>query len=149
VKSIDAESLLTEAGIRPTANRLLVVRELEGRDEALSLHDLERRLPWVERSSVFRVLHTLGSHGLLHEIDDGSGSVKYELCTDQEHTHDGLHDDQHVHFYCEQCRHTLCLSDTPIPQLQLPDGFVQNSANFVIHGLCPQCAAKACKIFRQ
>jgi Fur family ferric uptake transcriptional regulator len=142
------EQLLAAADIRSTANRLLVLRQLEHLDEALSLHDLERRLPSMERSSIFRVLQTLNSHGLLHEIDDGTGAVKYELCREHSHTHHGPHDDQHIHFTCERCRHTFCMADTPIPPAALPEGFVWHSANYVIHGLCPLCAERQNKKIR-
>ena len=135
--------LLSSTGIRPTANRLIVLKTLREAGEAMSLRDLDTRILTMDRSSIFRVLQVLSEHHLLHEIDDGSGSMKYEFCSDHdvlsEHHH---HDDEHVHFYCERCQHTFCLQDTPIPVVGLPEGYLPHSTNFVIHGICPDCAQR-------
>jgi Fur family ferric uptake transcriptional regulator len=134
------EQWLVAHGIRPTSNRLLVVREMQHVTEPLSLKQLDERILTMDRSSIFRVLQLLSASRLLHEIDDGSGAVKYEFCTDSEADEDHhQHDDEHVHFFCENCHHTFCLQDTPIPEVDLPEGFRVRSSNYVIHGLCPNC----------
>ena len=51
-------------------------------------------------------------------------------------------DDEHTHFFCEQCRRTFCLKQIQVPVVPLPDGFKLNSINYVLKGLCPECAAK-------
>jgi len=127
-------------GIRPTSNRMLVVREMLHVSEPLSLKQLDNRILTMDRSSIFRVLQVLSASHLLHEIDDGSGAMKYEFCIDS-NAEDEMHqhDDEHVHFFCEQCHHTFCLQDTPIPTVSLPEGFSVRSSNYVLHGLCPNC----------
>ena len=134
----DIEHILLQEGIRPTANRILVMRTLQSAEGICSLREIEDRIDTLDKSSVFRVLRLLADHHLVHEIDDGTGIIKYELCTDHRHD-DDHHDDEHVHFYCERCQRTFCLSEIPVPHINLPDGFEQHSTNFVIHGICSRC----------
>ena len=70
-------------------------------------------------------------------MEDGNDVVRFELCQSQDENTD---DDMHVHFYCERCQRTYCLSDTPIPQVELPAGFEQSSVNYMVKGLCPKCS---------
>ena len=72
-------------------------------------------------------------------MEDGNDVVRFELCQSQDEKTD---DDMHVHFYCERCQHTYCLSDTPIPLVELPAGFEQSSVNYMVKGLCPKCSRR-------
>ena len=47
---------LDKKGVRPTANRILVLKELGNVSGPVSLSDLEDRLPNMDKSSIFRVL---------------------------------------------------------------------------------------------
>ena len=77
---------------------------------------------------------------MLHGFEDGSGSLKYELCDgDDAHTVD----DMHTHFFCEACHRTFCMKTTHVPQVALPEGFVQHSVNYVVKGLCADCRRRA------
>ena len=134
------EALLESHKIKPTANRILVLRTLAEVRQPLSLSELECEMLSVDRSSVFRVLTLFREHHLVHVLEDGSDSVRYELCHSTDgHEHD---DDQHVHFYCEQCQQTFCITDVPIPTVCLPDGYVLESVNYMAKGLCPRCASR-------
>ena len=137
--------MLGQRGIRPTANRLLVLRVLAAENCALSLVDIEARIGTVDKSSVFRVLTLFLSHHMVHCVDDGTGMMKYALCSPHCHCgeehHHGL-GDLHTHFRCERCGRTFCLRGLPVPSVPLPEGFVLNSANYVLVGLCPECSHK-------
>lgn len=131
---------LEQRGVKPTAMRLLVFQELEKAHRPLSLRELEDRMPTAERSTIFRTLTLLLQHHLVHAIEDGSGSLRYEAC----HGHDDCTpDDQHTHFYCEHCHRTFCFPNTRIPQVAMPEGFQMTSINYMVKGLCPTCSAKA------
>lgn len=131
------EHLLEEHGIRLTAMRLLVGRALQQADSPLSGQEIETILDTAERSTITRTLGLFLEHGLVHAIEDGSGSQKYELCLSHDHHEDS---DLHPHFHCRACGRTLCLRDRPLPELALPDGFTQESASYIITGLCPACS---------
>lgn len=135
----EIEQHLQNKGVKPTAMRILVYRVLEQCNHPISLKQLEERMVTADRSTIFRTLNLLLKNNLVHSIEDGSGSLKYELCTSHSHN---TFDDQHVHFYCEKCSRTYCLHYINIPRVSLPDEFVINSANFIIKGICPNCINK-------
>lgn len=131
------ETLFKAKGVRVTAIRIIVHRALEDADRPLSLHELEDKLPTVDKSSIFRTLVTFRDHQLVHIIEDGEG-VRYELCTSV----GDVHDDLHIHFYCECCRQTFCLEGIPVPAVTIPNGYLPRSASYMVKGLCPACAHK-------
>lgn len=132
--SIDA--LLSKAGIRPTSNRILVLRTLIGNNSPMSMSDIETRLDTLDKSSVFRVLTLLQSHGLIHAVEDGRGIVRYEPCNVRDTDSDN---DLHAHFYCERCHKVYCFENIPTPVVELPDGFSVRTINYMLKGICPTC----------
>lgn len=135
----DYDAILARAGVKPTAVRQLVYRTATAMHGAFSLADMERALPAADRSSLFRALVTLSAHHLLHTLDDGSGSQKYCVCTNHG---DCRADEFHPHFFCERCHRTFCLDEATIPPVGLPAGFAARELNYVIKGLCADCATK-------
>ena len=129
--------LLERHGIKPTSNRIVVVKALAAEEHPSSMTELEEAILTIDKSGISR------SH-LVHAIEDGNGNVKYELCMSHG-SDDDDDDDMHVHFYCEHCHQTFCFYDTPIPHVLLPHGFVMNSINYMVKGLCPSCARKQLK----
>lgn len=125
-------------GIKPTSNRILVMRELMKASHPVSLADLERTLGFsMDKASIFRVLELFAEKEIVHVIEDGSRSFKYELC------HSGTHhtiSDQHVHFYCEQCKETYCFESVSVPLVNMPEGFYPHAINYMIKGVCPKCS---------
>ena len=133
------EEKLLSHQVRPTANRELVLRLIAESDRAVSLSDIETALETVDKSTISRILNLFLEHHLLHAIEDGSGSVKYELCGGKyEHSVQ----DMHPHFYCEQCHRTFCMHSVTVPPVEVPRGYVVNSVNYVLKGVCSDCAKK-------
>lgn len=132
-------TLLEEHNIKPTANRLIVLRTLDGAGRPMSLTELENKILTIDKSGIFRTLSLFREQHLVHVIEDGGDGVRYELC----HSHDDdVDDDLHVHFYCEQCHQTYCLDHIPVPGIDLPAGFIMSSVNYMVKGICPHCAYK-------
>lgn len=129
---------LAARGIRPTAVRLLVVRVLAEADSPLSLADIEAMLDTAPKSTIFRALNLFLEHHIVHSFEDGSGSLKYELC-DGEH---GNLDDMHTHFFCEKCQRTFCFKAIQVPVIDLPKGFRMHSVNYMVKGVCCECESK-------
>lgn len=132
-------SRLEERGVKPTPNRIIVLREIISEGRPVCLVDLESKLDTLDRSSIFRVLTLLAEADILHAIEDGSGSMKYELCQGS-HGHSTA--DMHCHFHCTECGATFCLEEIKVPDLALPEGFTARSVNHLIKGLCPDCSKK-------
>lgn len=133
-----AEEILSIKGVKPTANRVLVLRTLLNTERPVSLSELEDELPYMDKSSIFRTLTLFKEHHVTHEIDDGT-TLKYEACHSE---HECSVSDMHTHFHCEVCQQTICLHDIQIPTVQLPEGYETHAINYMIKGICPQCAKK-------
>lgn len=134
----DIESALSIKNIKPTANRVLVMKELMKASHPVNLADLEASLEYtMDKASIFRVLELFAEKDVVHVIEDGSRSLKYELC----HSGD-KHSiaDQHAHFYCEHCKETYCIESAKVPMIDIPDGFIPHSINYMIKGICPKCS---------
>lgn len=132
----DIEKLFTTAGLKPTSNRILVMRELMNSSCPLSLGDLDINIGTMEKSSILRALTILQEHHLIHAIEDGRGIIKYERCNGH---NNGKDQDMHVHFYCEKCKKVSCFENISVPNIDLPTDYVLHSINYMVKGICPEC----------
>ena len=71
----NSENYLSAHGVKPTANRILVWKELVAQQRPVSLTELEERLETLDKSSVFRALTLFLEHHLVHAFEDGEGVV--------------------------------------------------------------------------
>ena len=117
MKQNESLELMRHHGIRPTANRDIVVRTLADAVRPLTLSELEQEIVTIDKSGIFRTVTLFLEHHLVHAIDDGCTGTRYELCRS---LNDESDDDLHAHF--------------------LPEGYAKQSANFTIKGLCPKCS---------
>ena len=130
---------LQEHGVRPTANRIVIAKALAAENRPLSMRELESQILTIDKSNIFRTLILFREKHLVHTREDGSDTVRCELC----HRHLGTEDeDAQVHFYCERCKRTFCLTDISTPLVELPMGFTLHSVNYMMKGLCPKCRNK-------
>lgn len=139
MNNLTDEQTLREAGVRVTAVRLLVWRTIRKECTGIfNLADLEEVLPTVDKSTLFRTLSLFSDSHLLDTIDDGTGSQKYCLRSAE----DPLSGVRHIHFSCRVCQKTVCLTNIPLPEVSLPDGFEVENVEYVAKGVCPKCASK-------
>lgn len=131
------EEKLENRDIKPTAMRLLVLKELLEAETAISLKKLEARFDRADKATLYRTLKTFQDNKLIHGVEDGTGSVVYALC--EEDCECGPQD-QHVHFHCEVCGETYCLTQAKIPVMQIPIGFKAREATMVYQGSCANCS---------
>lgn len=132
------ETLMQEHGIKPTANRILILRTLLQAGRPLSMTEIETVLESVDKSIISRNLSIFREHHLLHAVSDGE-NLRYEVCHCAGEEEDR---DRHVHFHCRVCGRTLCLEELSVPAVRCPDGFRVESAEYVLQGVCPDCARK-------
>lgn len=135
----DIEHALTRKGVKPTSNRILVYRAISSARNPLSLTELVADIQTLDKSSIFRVLNLFLAHDLIHSVEDGSGSMKYETCRSEGQCSVS---DMHIHFHCEHCGRTLCLESLPVPLVNLPAGFDVHSVTYMVKGICPDCQNK-------
>ena len=131
--------LLKQREIQPTAIRLLILQAMMRADRSVSLLDLENILDTVDKSTLFRTITLFLAHHLIQTLADGTGSINYAVCSSNCSCEVN---DLHTHFHCERCNKTFCFSNIPTPIVNLPEGFTLSSINYVLKGLCPECAAK-------
>ena len=135
----DIEVVLRKHHIRPTAIRLLIYKYLSESEVAMTLNDVESAFDRSERTTLYRTIKTFEKNGLVHQIDDGTGVAKYAL--DEKLAEKGDAQDLHLHFHCDNCNETICLTDHKIPHISLPKGFISKEINLVIKGICDKCNA--------
>ncbi|WP_431128219.1 hypothetical protein [Flagellimonas flava] len=74
--------------------------------------------------------------GLVHQIDDGTGILKYAITKKLELKEAEL--DLHMHFHCTHCGKTFCLPNE-MKQERLPINYKINEVNTVLKGTCKNC----------
>lgn len=139
MESSDIKGILQKSGLRYTRQRADVLTIFDHKKEALSQGDIEKDLPaHFDRITLYRILRSLESNGILHKVLDDSGATRFALCGDtcseKEHQH------EHVHFKCINCEKIQCLEDVEIPQIKLPGGYVFREAKLLVEGTCKSCS---------
>ena len=132
------EELLESKGVRITAMRLLISKFLAEKKVAVTLSDIENAFAKADRTTLYRTLKTFEEKAIVHQIDDGTGITKYAMC--EEGCNCEMERDLHLHFHCNNCGETVCLTEHKIPQIKVPDGFVSENVNLVVKGICDKCS---------
>lgn len=131
------ETQLKEAGVRPSPARILIIKAIQESARALSAQEIEDMIETIDRSTITRTLPVLLDAHLIHQFSDGSGSMKYEKCSD--HKREDAHNDEHPHFHCMRCGETICLTDIRAHVPRLPQEFKVISSTLLLTGICPKC----------
>lgn len=133
------DHLLESKNIQVTAMRMLIYKILAEKQIAVSLSDIENAFVKADRTTLYRTIKTFEEKGVVHQIDDGTGITKYALC--EESCNCELETDLHLHFHCNQCNETICLTQHKIPPIKVPEGFVSENVNLVVQGICDKCSS--------
>ncbi len=131
------EDILKKHGLRITDFRQDVVQLFLDTRHALSNQDIEQSLGNPDRITLYRTLKNFEEKGIIHRAVDGTTTSKYALCESDCTEHKHL--DEHVHFYCEQCKNTFCVDEVEVPNVQLPEGYVVINASMIMQGICKSC----------
>ncbi|CAM1347800.1 MULTISPECIES: Fur family transcriptional regulator [Tenacibaculum] len=134
------EQLLESKEIRVTAMRLLIYKFLAQKQIAVTLSDIENAFEKIDRTTLYRTIKTFEENVIVHQIDDGTGITKYALC--EQGCKCDVETDLHLHFHCNNCNETICLTDHKIPQISVPEGFVSENVNLVVKGVCDKCSGQ-------
>ena len=133
------EQLLESKNIRVTAMRLLIYKFLAENQVAVTLSDVENAFEKADRTTIYRTVKTFMEKDIAHQIDDGTGIVKYALC--EQDCSCEIETDLHLHFHCNNCNETICLTEHKIPKIKVPDGFVSENVNLMVKGICDKCSS--------
>jgi Fur family ferric uptake transcriptional regulator len=141
---VNTTTLLQAKKLRLTKPRITVLEFFQAHiGRAISIKELlDSFSENIDKVTLYRTLHTFEDSGLIHRIFEDTGLEKYALCVgtcDDHHNHDE-HNHSHVHFKCEKCQETNCISEFKLPEIQLPAGYQTKSTNFIVLGFCPKCS---------
>ncbi|PQJ30920.1 MULTISPECIES: Fur family transcriptional regulator [Flavobacteriaceae] len=136
----EIEKTLENYQVRPTAMRILIYKYLAEKEIAVALTDIESAFAKAERTTLYRTLKTFEEKKIVHQIDDGTGISKYALC--EKGCNCEIEQDLHLHFHCNNCNETVCLTEHKIPQIKVPDGYIAEDVNLVVKGICEKCSGQ-------
>lgn len=128
----ELKDLMTDAGIRPSLQRLAVLDYLAGchchpsADEIYAA--LEPDYPTLSRTTVFNTLRVMVEKGLVNDVDISAEMTRYDFARRT----------PHAHFQCRKCRRIF---DVPFDMAALtaPGGFDCDNVNLYFKGICPEC----------
>lgn len=134
---IKAEQILKNHNLKNTGCRKFIVNELLKHNTALSENEIKQALPDLfDRVTFYRSLKTLEENEIIHRIILHDTSVKYAL------NKNILPSGEHAHFHCIECNDVVCL-ETPLNvKPNLPNGFIFESAQVLLEGVCASCQKK-------
>lgn len=130
-EAVQAAALIAGRGARQTRARIQALAVLLRSRRALSHHDIEAAmggLQDIDRVTLYRVLEWLTEQGLAHKLVDEDRVWRFSAVGGE-----------HAHFQCNQCGEVICLSETKVPAIRLPDGFHRNEVEVVVKGSCADC----------
>lgn len=126
--------ILRARGIQPSQQRICIYKALAANkshpsaDELFSLLSLD--LPTLSRTTVFSSLDIFYRHGLAQRLALSGSELRYDADMSR-----------HAHFYCRACGAVLDLPGVDVsPPPSLPPGFIAESHQCFVEGLCPDCA---------
>lgn len=100
------QSLLGDAGLEPTPNRIAVLEVIGDNHYPLSAADIYNtldRTSSINRVTVYRILDLLVDNGLVDRLSTGGRAFYYGMAPNEHHH-------AHPHFYCKRCGQMDCLT---------------------------------------
>lgn len=125
-----------ERGVPVTPQRRAVLRALSGRRDHPTAEQVHAaasaRLPGITRATVYRVLETLESLGVVRTVEHAGTAARFEVDTGAHH-----------HLVCVGCGRIDDLRDPALESLSLPapraPGFAVREVAIQFRGLCHNC----------
>jgi Fur family ferric uptake transcriptional regulator len=139
MSSIELEELLRRKDVRPTRQRVAVLRELADEHDDATAQALWQRMrergdQTIGLATVYRTLSLLHEHGVIDALAHHGGERCFRLCTDA----------HHHHLVCERCHHVVEIADCDLEgwaaAVARKHGFVASEHHVEIDGICARCA---------
>ncbi len=136
---MNAADILKAHDIKKTPGRIAILKAIHEQNRPLSEQEIKVEMAEIyDRITFYRNMQMLTNAGIVHKIVVDNTIVKYGLnCCEKEHHH---HQNEHAHFYCEDCQSVVCLKEVKIPAFQLPEGFSLADSDIIIKGRCSSCS---------
>ena len=133
------EGLCREQGVPLTVQRRAILESLAQREDHPTADQVYEKvapaLPGLSRTTVYRVLETLVSMGVIHKANHLGSAARYDPNTQRHH-----------HLTCLACHRVVDVEDDRLKRVELPKSRAQGFEimDYSVHfkGTCPDCAAK-------
>ena len=129
-------ALLKSKGLNTTEIRRQLISLLISPGTALTQKEIEEALEAemgsVDRVTLYRNIRVLLKKHLIHQIPIDAQTVKYKLAGKYKKV-------DHPHFHCSHCDKLLCLPQVTIEEDMLPEGYIIESSQLIIEGICAMC----------
>jgi Fur family ferric uptake transcriptional regulator len=136
-KEQNASSLLLQRGLKKTRSRLSILNLLLSSKKPLSHQDISKKIPGLDKVTVYRVLSSFLAKSIAHRIETQDRKWHFAVCPCGHTTH------CHPHFSCRKCGKVECLNDLKLPVWKKPkNGYVIENQELYLHGLCVQCSTR-------
>jgi len=130
----DIEELLHSKGLKKTKVRVALLQHFMHMEHAQSYNDLQEALVnEIDKSTLYRNLTNFEQVGIIHHINDHSGTAKYA------YGESPVRGNEHAHFVCECCETVYCMDGLGPLQFEVPRGFKANKVQTVVKGICSKC----------
>ena len=135
----ELQERLRSAGLRSTAPRVAVLRQLQRATRPVSHAELVERLDGegLDRVTLYRNLNDLAEAGLLARTDLGDHTWRFELRPEG-----GSHAMLHPHFTCTRCGMVTCLPEESVTLARgrsLPTSVSRRAVEVTLRGQCDRC----------
>jgi Fur family ferric uptake transcriptional regulator len=135
----DLTARLSDAGVRPTRQRLLVLETLASEPHDATAQEIHARLREADEriglATVYRALAVLKRRGVVDELSHRMGESCYRLCSPG----------HHHHLVCSSCHRVEELEDCDIDawvaRASRAHGFRPASHTVEVVGVCAECRA--------
>ena len=133
------EALCRSKGLPLTVQRRAIFAAVLERDDHPTADGVfevvQKRIPGVSRTTVYRVLETLVDLGVIRRVQSTGNAIRFDGKT---HRHD--------HLICRQCGRMADLETPELNELPLPKGkplgFQIDDYTVQFTGICPECRKK-------
>lgn len=133
------ESLCRERGLPLTVQRREILRAVLERDDhptADTVYESAKdRIPGLSRTTVYRVLETLVSLGVVRRLHHPGPNARFDAKTSRHH-----------HLVCRVCHRVIDLESEDLDNLKLPSvshhGFRIEDYSVHVVGVCGECGSK-------
>lgn len=136
----DIHTTLQDAGLSKTQQRVAVLSALVHASVPLCVKDILDQIGLdcrINKVTVYRILDSFGTAGIIREIPTDHGQKFYEMAC--------RHNPAHPHFYCRVCRNLSCLPSAGITEEWLKRfRFGRQTVERVVvnlSGVCTDCRA--------
>jgi Fur family transcriptional regulator, ferric uptake regulator len=150
---MDTQTLITDAGLRPTKARIAVLNAIANATSALSHTEILELLSTqkeFDRVTIYRVLDWLTAHGIVHKISGDNRAWKFQISqhhyaqSERKQNSIVTNHHHHAHLHCQKCGKITCIHELEpnFPKKALAQ-YQVTAIDINIKGICADCSSQA------